>query len=148
MSKSKFASRVRLVSETGRDVCFVHAEEAERLYRNGQAIRRNPGKLIRELVLPDSQPMTVSDHISCNSCRSVYGETLAGGSQIVIEPAKTLAREVTTQPCRLYKMKTIRPSLRPMYETIVRENLTPFRREYDVSRVPQSEAPQFRPIRQ
>jgi hypothetical protein len=76
--------------------------------------------------LPDSQPETVTDHISRNSCGSVYEETLGGGSQLVIETPNTFAREVTTQPCRVYKMKTIRRSLRPLYQTIVRENRGPF----------------------
>lgn len=119
----KFSSRVKLVSETGREVCFIHAEEAERLHRNGQALHRNHGKLVRELMLPDSQPKNVTDHISSNSCGSVYLETLNGGSRLLIETNSKPVREVTTLPCLAYKMKSISRSLRPLYQTVIRENL-------------------------
>ena len=117
----KFASRVRLVSDAVGIVCRVHREEAERLYLNGQAVHEDPGDFVRELVLLDQQPGDGDGFTSSNSCCSVFEETLNGGSRLTIETATTLAREVTTQPCRAYKMKLIRRSLRPLYETIVRE---------------------------
>jgi hypothetical protein len=48
-------------------------------------------------------------------------ETLNGGSRLNIETGTILAREVTTRPCRAYKMKLIRESLQPLYRTIVHE---------------------------
>jgi hypothetical protein len=116
----KFASRIRLVSETGEQIRFVHAEEAERLFREGQAFRRERGKIVRELFLPDHHPLE-SSFTQSDSRNSVYMETLNGGSHLTIETATTRAREVTTQPCRAHKMKLIRESLQPLYETIVRE---------------------------
>ena len=117
----KIASRVTLVSDAVGIVCRVHREEAERLYLNGQAVHKDRGDFVRELVLLDQQPGKSDGSTSSNSCCSVYEETLNGGSRLTIETATTLAREVTTRPCRAYKMKLIRRSLRQLYRTIVRE---------------------------
>ena len=116
----KFASRIRLVSETGEQIRFVHAEEAERLLRAGRALRRESGKTVRELFLPDYRPLE-SSFTQTDSRNSVYMETLNGGSRLNIETGTILAREVTTRPCRAYKMKLIRESLQPLYRTIVHE---------------------------
>jgi hypothetical protein len=116
----KFASRVELRSETGRKIREVHREEAQRLHRIGQAVHGNRGKFVRELILRDYNPEPV-ESVPGNSCRSTYREALVGGSLLKIETASTLAREVQTQPSLVYKLKTIPQSLRPLYETVVRE---------------------------
>lgn len=121
----KFASRVDLLEESGRKVRQVHREEALRLHRNGQALHRNRGTFVRELILLDHHPKKSDNLTSSNSCRSSYKETLAGGNILTIETATTLPREVTTRPCATYKMKLIRRSLRPLYEAIIREATTP-----------------------
>jgi hypothetical protein len=115
----KFASRVDLRSETGRKICEVHREEAQRLFHTGQAVTGNRGKFVRELILRDYNPEPV-ESVAGNSCRSTYREALPGGSLLKIETANTLPREVRTQPGLAYKMKTIRQSLRPFYNTVVR----------------------------
>lgn len=117
----RFASRVRLVSDNVGIVCCVHREEAERLYLSGQAVHKDRGDFVRELVLLDHQPGKSDGSTSSNSCRSIYEETLNGGSRLTIETATTPAREVTTQACRAFKMKPIRRSLLPLYVTVMRE---------------------------
>jgi len=118
----KFASRIRLVSETGELIRFVHAEEAERLFRAGQALRRESGKTVRELLLPDRHPQQ-SSFIRSDSRSSVYKETLDGGAKLLIE-TRNATRPVVTLPCHVYKMKTIRSSQKPFYEAVVQQALS------------------------
>jgi excisionase family DNA binding protein len=126
----------------------LRREAAERVYTNGQAIQKDRGNFVRELVLVDHHPAGADDGAkSSNSSKSSYKEMLSGGSLLKIETAgqitmhipaklfpnvvvdrrsvayesKSLAREVVTQPCRVYKLKPIRSSLRPLYMTVVRE---------------------------
>jgi len=100
----KFASQVKLFSKGG-ETRVVHREEAQRLHREKQAEYRGVGKFVRELFLPDRLLVMVARPTE-DSCRSVYRETLNGGSDLFIEAATTIQpRKVTTQPCHAFKMK-------------------------------------------
>ena len=121
MSKPlKFASRVELFSENGK-LRDLHREAAVRMLRNGQAVHRERGTFVRKLVLVDHHPEKTDNPMPSNSWRTSYSETLNGGNRLTIETASALAREVTTSPCRTFKMKPIRGSLKPLYEAVVRE---------------------------
>jgi hypothetical protein len=116
----KFASKVAVFSENGRKICDVHREKAARMCRDGQAFHRNRGKFVRELVVPDRGAEGV-ESVPGDSRRTIYAETLSGGSDLVIETMAIPSRVVTTLPCRAYHLKDIRLSLRPLYETVIRE---------------------------
>jgi hypothetical protein len=121
----KFASRVILLSETGQLIRFIHGEEANRLLRDGQALRCEPGKTVRQLILPDHHPQErISIH--SDSRKSVYIGTMAGGTELTIETHHE-TRLVITQACRAYAMKAIRRSLKPLYEAVVLQALSPSR---------------------
>lgn len=139
----KFASRIRLVSETGESIRFIHAEEAERLFRAGQALRRESGKTVRELFLPDHRPQEGRSAQS-DSRRSVYKETLDGGTELLME-TQSESRPVVTRPCRAYKMKTIRRTLRPCYETVVQQALRCPSSDEECSPGSRASTPQSRP---
>jgi hypothetical protein len=98
----------------------VHREQAQRLYHEEKAFpQTGRGSVVRALFLLDHSPENVTS-ITGNSCRSVYKETLDGGRKLRIETTTTIQpREVTTQPCHVFKLKPISPLLKPYYEAVI-----------------------------
>ncbi len=123
----KFASRVSLVTETGRLLGYVHADHATRILNAPNVKRGCQGKRVRELVLLDHNPLRDDEAgFSSNSLRAGYMQTLNGGEPVSIETIKE-SRKLTTEPCRVYKLKRIPAAVESLYRMAVLDNLVPAR---------------------
>lgn len=122
----KFARRVGLFGAYG-FISYVPANEAKRMHDMKIAVRvsqHDKSGYVDELTVIDYSPKRNHDRPGTNSLKAGYMETLSGGHHLRIESKTKDTRDVTTLPCRVYKLKRIDPLDRPIYQSSVLENLT------------------------
>src|SRR5579863_736906 len=141
-----FKRLVSVRADHSQGACFyVHADEAERIYRAGQAMFRF-GKFlvhisdesavakkkqvnVEELLLPDFHPRSEGRVFSSNSLIPGGIQSLPGGSVLELDRQhpRRPTRVIETEPCRVYRLKTIHDSCWPIYRAALLEHLAPFR---------------------
>ena len=74
-SKNEFAPRVQVVSPAGEHVYSAHREDAERLVREGRAVRHGTGRRVVQIVLVESLANEPKAPSSVPSPRCYMGQT-------------------------------------------------------------------------
>ncbi len=115
-SKDKFAPRVQVLSPAGAHVYTIHAEEAARMVKDGQAKLRGSGRRMREIELLESLSDAQRGPSSAPSLRQYMGQVYT--RREAVGSADGVIGHVT-------QFKYIDPRDRPLFLLSVTDCLSP-----------------------